>query len=87
MLYEQKLSGAVILWPGGKPKDKPAPPAEPRILELLARCECTVIMGLNCYEIVNKHGDALELPFDGASFDEWVTAVEQVANHVAVDKT
>lgn len=89
MILEQKLSGPSILWPRGKPKDAPAPPVEPAIVELLRAHECTCIMahdgtadevGFNCYEIINKHGDALQLRF-GASTADWRVAVLQVASH------
>lgn len=80
MLYEQKLTGSVIMWPGGKPKDGPAPPAQPEIVAMLAARECIVKMGFNCYEIVNKRGDALEFPYNGTLI-EWHNAIEQVAGY------
>lgn len=89
MIYEQKLSGSAILWPPGKPKDRLEAPVEPAILALLTHHECICLMahdgtpdeiGFNCYEIINKHGDALHLRF-GALLSDWKAAIEQVAGY------
>jgi hypothetical protein len=77
VLYEQKPTGPVIIWPRGKPTDKVQPPTEPRIVAWLTAAKCIVKIGFNCYEIVNEKGDALELPF-GCRIEDWPVAIAQV---------
>lgn len=74
MLYEQQLTGSNILWPKGKPNDRPAPPTEPVIVAALSLHKCEIRMGHNCYEIINEKGDALEIGF-GCTIPALVAAI------------
>lgn len=70
-----------IFWPGGRrPKDAVGIPEQLRIIAALARWKCTAKVIHNAYDIVNEHGDAIEIPF-GASIEDWETAAEQVSKH------
>lgn len=83
MLYEQKLSGSIINWPNPLHKKTAViaiPPDVPAIKEILARNECTCKQGANCYEVVNKFGDAIELPYT-ATLQDWEEAAVQLKAH------
>lgn len=83
MLYEQKNTGPVILWPNPAHKRVSGiaiPPQVPEILAALAENECTAKQGADCYEVVNKHGDAIELPY-GSSVVDWQQAAKQLKDH------
>lgn len=83
MLYEQKLSGPVILWPNPAHKKIAViaiPPQVDEIQQALTDNECTAKQGHNCYEVVNKYGDVIELPY-GCSIEDWQLAAKQLKEH------
>lgn len=83
MLYEQKLTGTVIPWPNAahrKTAGIAIPPQVDEIAKALSDNECTAKQGNNCYEVVNKYGDAIELPY-GCAIQEWVDAAKQLKDH------
>lgn len=77
MLYEQKMTGPTINWPGGKPKDRPDPGSNPEISVHLTKWECRVIFASDHYELINKHGDAIEMSLV-APIAEWADACQQL---------
>lgn len=69
-----------IHWPGGRPKDAPAPPTEPAIICELSKQGCEVKMGSNCYEIIHtKSGDVIELLF-GCTVEKFLDAVRYLGS-------
>lgn len=69
-----------INWPAGRPKDTVGVPQNPRIVEALKRWECTARVIHNAYDVINKYGDAIEIPF-GASEELWEQACETVSKY------
>jgi hypothetical protein len=70
-------------WPLGKPPGRfqiAAIPNSPEIISLLTQNYCTSVKGDNCYEVVNKKGDVIQLPF-GSALEDWTAAVHQVASY------
>lgn len=64
-------------WPLGKPhgRNTIAPtPDSPEIRALLEQNYCSSVVVGSHYEVINKRGDAVELPF-GTSFEDWRGAV------------
>lgn len=83
MLYEQKITGPIIAWPNPAHRKTAAiaiPPQVPEILAALAENECTAKQGADCYEVVNKYGDAIELPY-GCSVEDWQQASKQLKEY------
>lgn len=73
-----------VRWPV-RPKDTIGIPTNPRIQATLQKWECTAKVvtgekGQGAYDVINKHGDAIELPF-GAPEADWEDAAEQLAKH------
>ena len=52
-------------------------PANERIQAALTKWKCTARVTHNAYDIVNEHGDAIDVPF-GASVEQWEAAAEAV---------
>jgi hypothetical protein len=68
-----------IRWPV-RPKDTVGIPQNPRVAAALAKWKCTARVTHNAYDVVNEHGDAIELPF-GASERDWEIAAETVGRY------
>lgn len=70
-------------WPLGKPAGRTqiaCPPDVAEIRAALTERECTCQRGDNCFEIINKKGDAIEIQY-GAPLQDWLDAVRQVAEY------
>lgn len=80
MLYEQRMTGSVINWPGGKPKDRPNPGTNPEIATHLQKWDCRIEWASDHYELINKHGDAIEMSVT-AGLGDWADAIEQLGRH------
>lgn len=76
MLYEQKMSGPVINWPV-RPKDRPDPSTNPEIGVHMRKWECTAVFAMDHYELINKHGDAIEMSVTAPASD-WAEACKQL---------
>ena len=68
-----------VRWPV-RPKDAVGIPQNPRILAALEKWKCTARVIHNAYDVINEHGDAVEIPF-GSSEEEWEQAAEYVSKH------
>lgn len=80
VIFETKMTGTVINWPGGKPKDRPDPGTNPEISVHLKKWDCRIEWASDHYELINKHGDAIEMPVT-ATIPEWAEACEQLGRH------
>lgn len=58
------------------------PPHVPEILASLVQNYCTAQLGDNCYVIVNKKGDAIELLY-GVPVQDWLDAIRQLGSYEA----
>lgn len=80
MLYEQRMTGPVINWPRGKPPDRPNPGTNPEIAAVLTKWECRIEWASTHYELINKHGDAIEMSVT-AGLGDWTDACQQLGQH------
>lgn len=80
MLYEQKMTGQIINWPRGKPPDRPNPGTNPEIAVHLKKWDCRVEWASDHYELINKHGDAIEMPVT-STVPEFAAACEQLGKY------
>lgn len=68
-----------VRWPV-RPKDSVGVPQNPRIVAALAKWECTSRVIHNGYDVINKFGDAIEIPF-GSTEETWEEAAETVGRY------
>lgn len=68
-----------VRWPV-RPRDGVGIPQNPRIQTALTKWKCTAKVIHNGYDVINSHGDAIEIPF-GASEETWEQAAETVGTY------